>query len=336
LPPPAPPSIRRLLLAWYRKHRRDLPWRRTADPYRIWLSEVMLQQTRAAAVIPYFERFLSRFPSVAALAGAAEAEVLTLWSGLGYYSRARNLHRAARAIHSSGAFPSTYDAIRALPGVGDYTAAAVSSIAFGLPHAVLDGNVLRLLGRLTMDPGAISSGRTRKRLGQIAAQLLPRANPGEFNQAMMELGATLCLPKSPQCLQCPLAEHCLARQSGRESEFPIRAARKSFSEVTSELFVVSRGDCILLWQRPGHSRRLAGFWELPGSEQLPAAPRGTRIGSFRHTIVQTNYHWDVWTSTAPADLAGFHWIAKSQLPGLPLSTVAKKALSLPGSPVPLK
>lgn len=328
--------MRRLLLSWYRRHRRDLPWRRTSDPYRIWLSEVMLQQTRAAAVIPYYERFLSRYPSVAALAGAPEAEVLALWSGLGYYSRARNLHRAARTIHFSGAFPSTYDAIRALPGVGDYTAAAVSSIAFGLPHAVLDGNVMRVLSRVTMEHGAISSGRTRERLNQTAAQLLPRANPGEFNQAMMELGATLCLPKSPQCLLCPIAAHCLARQSGRESEFPIRAARKSFSEVTGELFVVASGDRVLLWQRPNHSRRLAGFWELPGSEQLPAAPRETHIGSFRHTIVQTNYYWDVWTSTAPSDLAGLHWISKNQLPGLPLSTVARKALSLPGSPVSLK
>jgi endonuclease III len=188
-------------LRWYAAQHRDLPWRRTRDPYRIWVSEIMLQQTRAEAVIPYYERFLERFPSIAALAAASAEEILASWSGLGYYSRARNLHKAARQM--GGLFPSGYQAIRELPGVGDYTAAAISSIAFGLPYAVLDGNVLRVVARLTNDSADISAGRTRARFREIAQQWLDRRQPGAFNQAMMELGATVCLPRVPRCEYLP-------------------------------------------------------------------------------------------------------------------------------------
>src|SRR5579872_3965323 len=191
--------IRRRLVNWYLRNRRDLPWRRTSDPYRIWVSEVMLQQTRAQAVIPYYEKFLARFPDAASLAAADEAEVLALWSGLGYYSRARNLQRAARRISAAGVFPRDYDSIRALDGVGDYTAAAVASIAFGLPHAVLDGNVMRVLARLDNDAADISAASTRARLRARAQELLDGRRPGIFNQALMELGATICVPKTPQC-----------------------------------------------------------------------------------------------------------------------------------------
>src|SRR5690349_5158936 len=194
-----------LLGAWYARGHRDLPWRSTGDPYRIWVSEIMLQQTRAQAVIPYYERFLTRFPSVPALAAAKEDEVLALWSGLGYYSRARNLLRAARQIAAAGSFPSDYDAIRALPGIGDYTAAAVASIAFGRPHAVLDGNVLRVVARMENDAADIRSSRTRERFREIAQSWLDPRDPGHFNQALMELGATVCLPRNPLCLVCPLA-----------------------------------------------------------------------------------------------------------------------------------
>jgi len=323
--------IRRLLLAWYRKNKRDLPWRRTADPYRIWLSEVMLQQTRAAAVIPYYERFLERFPTVEALAAAEEPEVLALWAGLGYYSRARNVHRAARSIHAHGAFPSTYESIRALPGVGEYTAAAVASIAFGLPQAVLDGNVVRVLSRITEEPGAIESQQTKARLRGVAARLLPRAHPGEFNQALMELGATVCLPKAPQCLLCPVAAHCAAHRSGREEQFPIRAARKSFEDVVEDFFIVMRENRILLWQRPADSRRLAGFWELPGPAELPGAARKSRLGFFRHTIVQTRYLCVAWIADVPERAPGMEWIALDQIARLPLSTTARKALAMAGS-----
>src|SRR3984885_2087066 len=191
--------IRRKLLEWYRKHKRDLPWRRTQDPYRIWISEVMLQQTRVAAVIPYYERFLTLFPNASALASAAEQNLLAAWAGLGYYSRARNLQKAARAIVELPRFPKDYAALRQLPGVGDYTAAAVASIAFGAPHAVLEGNVLRVLSRLVAERGDIKSQVVRRSLGALAETLLDRRRPGEFNQALMELGATVCLPKQPLC-----------------------------------------------------------------------------------------------------------------------------------------
>src|SRR5436853_2803564 len=185
-----------LLLAWYRKSHRDLPWRGTTDPYRIWVSEIMLQQTRAVAVIPYYERFLARFPTVATLAAAPEQDVLALWAGLGYYSRARNLRRAAQAIVAAGGFPRDYDAIRALPGIGDYTAAAVASIAFSLPHAVLDGNVMRVVARVENEGADIGTVRTRERFRAVAQEWLVPDDPGHFNQALMELGATVCLPRT--------------------------------------------------------------------------------------------------------------------------------------------
>ena len=181
-------EISRPLIAWYERAHRDLPWRRTSDPYRVWVSEIMLQQTRAQAVVPYFERFLARFPTVEALAAAPEEEALALWSGLGYYSRARNLLRAARLIHAAGAFPSDFAGLRALPGVGDYTAAAIASIAFGKPHAVLDGNVLRVVARMQNDAAEIGSARTRERFRAIAQTWLDSQRPGTFNQALMELG----------------------------------------------------------------------------------------------------------------------------------------------------
>ena len=184
-------SVGFLLTEWYRHGHRALPWRATSDPYRIWVSEIMLQQTRAQAAIPYYERFLARFPAVEVLAAASEDEVLSLWAGLGYYTRARNLRRAAREIVTAGGFPRDYEAIRALPGVGDYTAAAIASIAFGLPYAVIDGNVLRVVARLENDASDIGSPRTRARFREAAQEWLDRRDPGRFNQAMMELGATV-------------------------------------------------------------------------------------------------------------------------------------------------
>src|SRR6202171_4578917 len=217
--------IRNSMLAWYRKNRRDLPWRKTRDPYSIWISEVMLQQTRVSAVIPFYEKFTNRFQTVDALAVASEQDLLATWAGLGYYSRARNLQRAARIIMAMGlegfALPRDYESIRALPGIGDYTAAAIASIAFDLPHAVLDGNVIRVLSRVTAESGDIASAPTRGRLAQVATALLHRKHPGDFNQAIMELGATVCLPRDPQCPACPIAVFCEARRTGRQLEFPV-------------------------------------------------------------------------------------------------------------------
>jgi len=320
-------EFRRHLLGWYEANKRDLPWRRTRDPYPIWLSEVMLQQTRVAAVIPYYERFLEKFPTVNALANASEQELLAAWSGLGYYSRARNLHRAAKNVQDAGAFPRDYDSIKQLPGIGDYTAAAVASIAFDLPHAVLDGNVLRVLGRVTAEPGDLRSPITRKRLGETAGRLIHSLRPGEFNQAMMELGATVCLPKRPQCLLCPVATHCEARRLGLEHELPIQSKRATPLRIQKEVLVIEKNGHLLLWQRPSDSKRLAGFWELPEPEQLPAARIQGKIGAFRHTIVNTNYHVIVHRA-AVANIPGkFYWIDTKCLQELPLSTTAKKALA---------
>ena len=322
-----PTQFRRDLVRWYARHKRDLPWRRTRDPYRIWVSEIMLQQTRAAAVVPYYERFLERFPDVAALAASEESELLAAWSGLGYYSRARNLHAAAKRIQDRGAFPGHYEAIRELPGIGDYTAAAISSIAFDLPHAVLDGNVLRVISRLTTESGDVRSSVTRKRMSEVAGELIGSRNPGEFNQALMELGATLCLPKDPKCLLCPVSDQCRARQQGTQREFPVKQRRERPREVEQRLLIVERHGELLLWQRPADSRRMAGFWELPETSQLPRAQLGAKAGAFSHTIVNTRYRFQVFRASVARVPAGFHWLAPEGLSKLPLSTTVKKALA---------
>lgn len=287
----------------------------------------MLQQTRVAAVIPYYERFVERFPDPAALAAAPDQDLLAAWAGLGYYSRARNLQRAARRILELGAFPRDYATLRSLPGVGDYTAAAIASIALDLPHAVLDGNVLRVLSRLTGEPGSVDSLVVRNRLRAVAQQLLPRKHTGEFNQGMMELGATLCLPRQPQCLLCPLSEECTARRLGKQHELPIRVAPPRVEKVRRKLLLIEKSGKILLWQRPPESRRLAGFWELPDSSQLPSAGVGVRIGRFRHTIVNTSFQCEVFRASLADVPEGFRWVAKSRHGQLPLSTAAKKALA---------
>jgi A/G-specific adenine glycosylase len=216
------------LLEWFRQFQRDLPWRHTKDPYQIWVSEIMLQQTRVAAVIPYYERFLVRFPNVQALAEAPEEEVLRLWSGLGYYSRARNLQKAAQqvvALHG-GEFPREEETALALPGIGSYTGAAILSIAFGARHAVLDGNVARVLARLGAIHGDLRASRRWQSLQKTAGELLDPNAPGDSNQAMMELGATVCTPRAPQCLLCPVAKFCRARIAGDPESFPEKRAKR--------------------------------------------------------------------------------------------------------------
>jgi len=331
---PVPGSFTARLLRWYGAHHRDLPWRRTRDPYRIWVSEIMLQQTRAEAVIPYYERFLERFPTVAALAAASEEEVLASWSGLGYYSRARNLHKAARRM--DGVFPSGYQAIRELPGVGDYTAAAIASIAFGLAYAVLDGNVMRVIARLTNDAADIGAGRTRARFREFAQHRLDGLDgrqAGAFNQAMMELGATVCLPRAPRCAICPLAALCEARREGRQSQLPVKLRKTEPVKIEMAVAVVERRGRLLLWQRTADSRRLAGFWELPSPEQLPESNAMAAIGTFRHTITHHHYRVTVRAGTLPPSMRPtrpLRWIPLDTLPALPLSTTARKALRLAG------
>jgi A/G-specific adenine glycosylase len=321
------------LLRWYRAQHRDLPWRRTRDPYRIWVSEIMLQQTRAETVIPYYERFLQRFPTVTALAAAAEEQVLALWSGLGYYSRARNLHKAARLMH--GVFPSAYQAIRELPGVGDYTAAAIASIAFGLPYAVLDGNVMRAVARLTNDAADIGAGRTRARFLEVAQGWLDPRRAGAFNQAIMELGATVCLPRVPRCGVCPLAEVCEGRRAGRQQELPVKLRKTAPVKIEMAVVVVRRGQRLLLWQTPADARRMAAFWELPAPEQLPELLSTAGIGTFRHTITYHRYRVTVQEGflMPKARVAKpLRWVPIATLPTLPLSTTARKGLRLAGVP----
>jgi|SRR5579871_3831551 len=320
-------KIRSGLLKWYGKHKRDLPWRKSRDPYRIWISEIMLQQTRVAAVIPYYERFLARFPDVRALAAAPEQELLAAWAGLGYYSRARNLQRAAQKVVELGDFPRDYTTLLSLAGVGDYTASAIASIAFDLPHAVMDGNVVRVLSRLTGARGNVDSLAVRNRLRATAEQLLHPGRAGEFNQAMMELGATVCLPKQPRCGDCPIQRHCVAREHAIENELPLKSAKPSAKRVEKELLVVEKAGKILAWQRTPENPRLAGFWELPEPAQLASASVGERIGEFRHTIVNTNFVCQVFRATVSAAPNGFRWLAKSKMNEVPMSTTAKKALA---------
>lgn len=319
-------SFSQKLLAWYRRCARDLPWRNTTDPYAIWVSEIMLQQTRAAVVIPYYHRFLERFPNNRALAEAPEQDVLACWAGLGYYSRARNLQRAAQAM--AGKFPDTYVSIRALPGVGDYTAAAVASIAFGLPHAALDGNVLRVMSRVTAEAGDIGATVTRVRLREATARLLDCSAPGEFNQAMMELGATVCLPKSPLCRDCPVSSHCEAVKSGLETQLPLKVRRQKMVRLRQTLLLLERDGKLLMWQRPSRSRRMPGFWELPESGQLSGVRVQSEVGAFRHTITHHLYSFTVVRATVRGTPKGFEWFKKERLATLPLSTIAHKALRI--------
>ncbi|MGA2735917.1 MAG: A/G-specific adenine glycosylase [Bryobacteraceae bacterium] len=328
------PSLAARLLRWYGAHHRDLPWRRTRDPYRIWVSEIMLQQTRAETVAPYYQRFLDRFPSLPVLAAAPLEEVLALWSGLGYYSRARNLHKAAGLM--GGVFPGSYQGIRDLPGVGDYTAAAIASIAFGLPYAVVDGNVMRVIARLTGDPSDIGAGRTRTRFRELAQQyldVLDCRHAGEFNQAIMELGAIVCLPRAPRCEVCPLAALCEANRTGCQQQLPVKLRKTQPVKMELSVAVVERRGRILLWQRTADSRRLAGFWELPSPEQLPDLTALAAIGTFRHTIAQHRYRVTVRAGSLAAHArpaAPVRWIPLARLAALPLSTTAKKALRLAG------
>jgi len=318
-------EFRRDLLAWFARHRRDLPWRRTRDPYAIWISEIMLQQTRVATVIPYYERFVARFPTFAALADAPEQELLASWAGLGYYYRARNLQKAARRMAATGKFPATYEQIRELPGIGEYTAAAVASIAFDLPHAVVDGNVFRVLSRVFADNTDIASGAGRTHFAALANAMLDREQPGAFNQAVMELGATVCLPKKPQCLVCPLAVTCRARAEGQQTDFPVKLGDQKSVEETCVLFWIVRDDKLLVWQRPPEARLMPGFWELPERAELPQVEVGRRLGSFRHGITFHNYRFEIHEAEAPQDPGLCQWVRMEDLAALPLSTILKKA-----------
>ena len=286
----------------------------------------MLQQTRVQAVLPYYERFMARFPTVAALAQAPEQEVLACWSGLGYYSRARNMQKAARQIVAAGSFPAAFGAIRSLPGIGDYTAAAIASIAFGQPRAVLDGNVMRVIARIENDPSDIASLRTRRRFQATAQQWLDPESPGEFNQALMELGATVCLPRDPQCLVCPIAAVCAARQAGTQRQLPVKLRKQEPQRIYGTLAVIRKSGKVLLWKRSEAESRMRGFWELPAPDQLAGFQLARTCGRIRHSITRHRYELLVVSGTIARAPRGFRWFALEELSRLPLSTTARKAL----------
>ena len=263
-------SIRRRLLEWYYLNGRDLPWRGETDPYRIWISEVMLQQTQVATVIPYYHRFLARFPTLIDLAAAPLDDVLKRWEGLGYYARARNLHRAAKKVVDDfgGQLPQTVAELRRLPGFGEYTSGAVASIAFGQVTPAIDGNVKRVLTRLFAIQSDITRGAGIKQLRHIATTLVDPTAPGDWNQALMELGATVCLPKRPRCLQCPLRQHCRALAKGIEQTLPRKPAKKPLPHFDVTAAVIQHNGHILIAQRPPEGM-LGGLWEFPGGKQEP-------------------------------------------------------------------
>ncbi len=257
-------SLSKKLLAWFQQNARDLPWRRTRNLYAIWISEVMLQQTQVATVVPYFERFLRRFPDVASLATADEHDVLRLWEGLGYYRRARQLHAAAKQITSehNGQFPTSIDAVRLLPGIGRYTAGAILSIGLDQPLPILEANTIRVLSRLAAYRGDVHSAAGRQRLWEIAESILPTSNCGAFNQALMELGSEICTPRSPSCNLCPVVALCAAHGKQLVAKIPGQAKTKNYEDLTEIAVVIRRGDKVLLRQcQPGE--RWAGLWDFP-------------------------------------------------------------------------
>jgi A/G-specific adenine glycosylase len=306
--------LRKNLLAWYGMYARDLPWRKNRDTYRVWLSEIMLQQTRVAAVIEHYHAFLRRFPTVQKLAVAREASVLAAWSGLGYYRRARMLHAAAKIIarENAGKFPATEERLRELPGIGRYTAAAIASIAFNEPVAVVDGNVERVLLRVL---GKKLSGN---KLWQAASELLDVKRPGDFNQAMMELGATVCTPRAPACLTCPVIESCRTRGE-------LQAAKKTIPQKKREIHYALdyRAGEVFLVQRSSDSPLMAGMWELPELKSADSVDNPSF--TLRHSITVTDYTvrvWRVFKATPPSG----KWIAVKRLNQVALTGLARKAL----------
>ena len=325
---PDPEQFRQRLLEWFGANARDLPWRRSRDPYAIWVSEIMLQQTRVAAVIEHYARFMKRFPTVRKLAEAGEEEVLAHWSGLGYYRRARLLHKAAQLISRDlgGSIPAGATELRALPGIGEYTSAAIASIAFGEPVACVDGNVERVLLRARgWDENSAMASRIRAEAGR----LLDADRPGDFNQAMMELGATVCLPRAPLCLQCPVTALCATRGEH------VVAARKKMRRRRSAYALLRRKSAgtsqVLLEQRRTDVALMPGMWELPAIDP-ESAPEDRKALSLRHSITDSNYDVSVYIlesrqhKALPRSGTKREWFPQSELHRLPLTGLTRKIL----------
>ena len=346
-------SLTEALLAWYAGHARDLPWRRVRDPYAVWVSEIMLQQTRVEAVIPYFDRWMARFPDVRSLAAASQQEVLALWEGLGYYSRARHLHRAAQVLVAEwgGQLPATAAELERLPGIGRYTAAAIAAIAFATDTIALDGNLRRVLSRLfdlTIDP---RSPEGERQLLAHASNLLPGGKAAAFNQALMDLGATVCTPRSPDCSHCPLAEGCQARARGTQEERPVRTARRPVPHRIATAAVLRRNGRVLIGRRP-EGKLLGGLWEFPGGKQEPGetlqeclrrelheelgveAAIGPALGAFAHAYTHfrvTVHAFDcslIHGEPQTLDHSEIRWVEVGNLRDYPMGKVDRAIASL--------
>ena len=347
------PTITSKLLRWYARHSRDLPWRHTADPYAIWISEIMLQQTQVETVIPYYLRFLTKFPSVKALAEARPDEVLKLWENLGYYSRARNLHAAAKEIVARwrGRLPQNMKDLMVLPGIGEYTAAAILSIAFAQPVPAIDGNVSRVISRLFTIRSPLGSPESRGQILDLANRLLSKKHPGRFNQAMMDLGASVCTPRAPSCPACPLKDLCKAKDLGLQEQLPVAKKRPALSRkhVTAAI-LLDRKKRVLVVQRPA-SGLLGGLWKFPGGEKGRKEPAGvslTRtvrqelglqvrvvkpIASVRHAYTHFRVTFHVYRCAIvrgrPKSLEGreWKWVSPEELQRLALSKAERKILA---------
>ncbi len=344
-----PEFVAPLLLEWYGREGRELPWRGTRDPYRVWLSEIMLQQTGVATVIPYYQRFLDRFPTVSDLAAAEADAVIELWAGLGYYSRARNLHAAARVVTTEhgGLFPEEVAELQALPGVGRSTAGAIRAIAFDRKGVILDGNVRRVLCRLLAVESDPRATAVEKELWRWAEALTPEERPHDYAQAIMDLGAVLCTPRRPDCGRCPLAGLCRAKALGLEAELPRRATKKAVPTRIQVALLLERDGCLLVRQRP-FSGMLGGLWEFPAAEvgeggdpsvmarrllaDLGLAGEPAEAGRVRHVYSHFKldlrlYRAAVAAGFAIAEAAASRWLTAAELAELPLHGAHKKVLS---------
>jgi A/G-specific adenine glycosylase len=343
-------SIRRPLVRWYRKSRRDLPWRRTSDPYAIWVSEVMLQQTRVATVIAYYDRFLARFPTVAALASAREEQVLAAWSGLGYYRRARALHAGARVLveRHDGRLPRDPALLRQIPGVGRYTAGAIASVAFGLPEPIVDGNVRRVLARVfAIDARRVGRAREERQLWELAGRLVAGPDPGDLNQALMELGATVCRTEGPACEVCPVARSCAARARGAIARYPSPTVRRAPVERHVAVALLHRRGRVLL-EKPGGTSPLRGTWDVPavvgssaeaGAERLRSELRdrhglavelGEPVARHTHGILESVLRIEVHAARLLEPFAGrspdLRWVRPAELDEVAVSGATRKVL----------
>ncbi len=333
-----PQELASILLPWYDAHQRPLPWRQNPTPYRVWVSEIMLQQTRIEAARGYFERFMAALPTVEALAAASEEQVLKLWEGLGYYSRARNLRRAAQIIveDHGGTLPMEVTALRKLPGIGEYTAGAIASIAFDRPEPAVDGNVLRICARLTMCPDSIGDPAVKKRFHQQLREQYPATRCGDFTSAIMELGETVCVPGTPDCDACPFAGICMARAAGQQTDYPIMPEKKPRKIQPHTVFILRCGDRVALRQRSAHGL-LAGLWELPNAEghmdreaamaqavrwgcaPLCAVPCGEAVHIFTHL----EWHMTGWIVDCDAMPERFVWADETERERYPIPTAFK-------------